>query len=302
MRLLRLIKRLITRETRNKLVSMFWFVPDEAFLKINYRIRTGKKLDIDHPRTFNEKIQWLKLHDRRNNYRDLADKYMAKKIVGELIGENHIIPTYGVWDSFDQIKFDELPDAFVLKCTHDSGSVVICKNKADFDYHAAKRKIVESMKVDYYWISREWCYKDLPRRIIAEKFLDNADLLVDYKFFCFNGKPKFLYISKGLDNHNTACISFLDISWQLAPFQRNDYNRFDDIPPKPKCYNSMLQIAEVLSKGIPFARVDLYDYNDNVFFSELTLYPAGGMMKFQPDYYDEILGELIQIQSVKMNE
>ncbi|MCD7717143.1 MAG: glycosyl transferase [Lachnospiraceae bacterium] len=277
------------------------WMPDTWYLKMAYRINIGKKLNLKTPQTFCEKIQWLKLHDRRPEYTLMVDKYEAKKYVADKIGEKYIIPTLGVWDSFDDIDFDALPNQFVLKCTHDSGGLVICTDKNRFDKMVAKRKIVKSLSREYYRIGREWPYKCVKHRIIAEQYMtDNTQLngkndLTDYKFYCFNGEPKFLYVSLGLQDHSTALISYLTLDWQFAPFQRDDYKNFEKLPPKPSNFDEMLLVARKLSENIPFLRVDLYEIDDAVYFSELTFSPTSGFMPFKPDMWEYIVGEWISL-------
>lgn len=274
--------------------GLLTWMPDEMFLKIAYWLKLKKKLNLEEPKAFNEKLQWLKLHDRNPEYTRMVDKYEAKKYVAEKVGELHIIPTIGVWESFDQINFENLPNQFVLKCTHDSGGLVICRNKMKFDKRAARKKIQKCMKKNYYWIGREWPYKNVTPRIIAEKYMeDESGSLIDYKFYCFNGKPEFLYISEGLENHQTARISFVTMDWKFAPFRRTDYTGFEQIPDKPKHFDRMAYIAGELSKGHPFLRVDLYEIGNDIYFSELTFSPNSGMMPFAPENYDRILGDMI---------
>ena len=237
---------------------------DEEYLKRKFKVIMGKNLDLENPQTFNEKLQWLKIYDRKSIYTTLVDKYEAKKYVADIIGEEYIIPTLGVWEHFDEINFDELPNQFVLKCTHDSGGLVICKDKSKLDIKESKKKINKSLKRKYYYLHREWPYKDVKPRIIAETFKQqNYNLklsklpigLMDYKFYCFNGVPKFLYISKGLENHKTANMNFLDLEWNKTEFQRNDYKEFDVLPQKPSKFEDMIKISTKLSQGIPFVRI-----------------------------------------------
>ena len=271
---------------------------DKTFLKYQYRGFLGKELDLKNPETFTEKIQWLKLYDRKPEYSTMVDKYEAKKYVAEKIGEEHIIPTYGVWDKFDDIDFDKLPNQFVLKCTHDSGSVVICKDKTTFDINYAKEIINENLNKTHYKLAREWVYKNIKPRIIAEKFMscDNQEL-IDYKFFCFNGEPKFLYVSTGLASASNAGaeISFFTLDWQLAPFYRKDFKILSYFPKKPAHLEEMINISKILSENIPFVRVDLYEINNQVYFSALTFYPHGGYIPFEPEEWDRKLGDLIDL-------
>ena len=212
---------------------------DRQYICIMNRIMMKKKINLKNPQTFNEKIQWLKLYDHNPIYTTMVDKYEVKKYVANIIGEKYIIPTLGVWNSFDEIEFDKLPNQFVIKCTHDSGGLVICRNKDNMDYKAAENKIKACLKQRYYWIAREWPYKNVKPRIIAEEYMHNSgdNELTDYKWFCFNGTPKFLYISHGLANHETATIDFYDINYKKMPFKRTDYKSSIEDAPKPVTYN-----------------------------------------------------------------
>lgn len=272
-------------------------MPDKMFLKLLYRARMGKKLDLKNPKSFNEKLQWLKLYDRKPLYTTLVDKYEVKKYVKDLIGEEYVIPTLGVWDKFEDIDFDALPEQFVLKCTHDSGGLVICRDKSKLDIDAAREKINVCLKKNYFYANREWPYKDVKPRIIAEKYMTNGEKgLRDYKFYCFNGNVPYLYISEGLEDHKTAQISFLNNDWSFAPFGRSDYAPFDKLPEKPKNYDSMLDLAKKLSKGYSFLRVDLYEIEDKIYFSEFTFSPCSGMMPFSSLEWDRKLGEYIDLE------
>lgn len=292
--------KLIIRLFRN---NVFRLIGDSLYLKLLWKANFHTKLNLDSPSTFNEKIQYLKLKNRDPRYTKMVDKYETKKYVAGIIGEGHIIPTYGIWNSFDEIDFDSLPDKFVLKCTHDSGGLAICRDKDTFDYKAARTKINKSVRRDYYWLSREWPYKNVPHRIIAEKYMEETygenELvgLVDYKFFCFDRVPKFLYISKGLENHKTARISFFDLKGELLPFYRSDYKQMSEVS-LPSNYDEMLDIATRLAEDVnaPFVRIDLYSIGGNTFFSEITFSPCGGFLPFQPVEWDERLGEYLNLE------
>lgn len=280
-------------------------IPDKLFLQLFYYKTFKKKLNLKNPRTFSEKLQWLKLYDRNPEYIKLVDKQEVKKIVSDIIGEKYIIPTLGVWDNFQDINFDNLPNKFVLKCTHDSGGIVVVRNKEELDLENAKKVIEDSLNRNYFYICREWPYKNVKPRVIAEKFMSNESKmlngenlpegLIDYKFYCFDGKPEFLYVSKGMENHETARVSFLNIDWTFANFKRNDYMSFEKLPNKPSKYDEMIEIATCLSKGFKFIRVDLYEIDNEIYFSELTLYPCGGFQPFEPDKYDLELGNLLEL-------
>lgn len=270
---------------------------DKKFTKITYKANFYQKLNLKNPQTFNEKLQWLKLYDHNPKYPDLVDKHDVKGYVATAIGEDYIIPTIGVWDSFDEIDFDILPDQFVLKCTHDSGSIVICRDKNTFDKKAAKKKLAKKLKRNFYWVSREWPYKKVKPRIIAEKYMEDSGSpdLKDYKFYCFNGEAKFLYLSQGLSNHATGRISFVSLDWEKMPFRRTDFAEFDELPPKPQNLDLMLAFCKQLSVGIPFLRVDFYEINGKVYFGELTFYPGAGLTPLKPDEWEKTLGDWIDL-------
>ena len=426
--------------------GFFHGVDDETYLKKCFKAYMGYELDLENPRTFNEKLQWLKLNDRNPLYTTLVDKAEVKPWVAERIGWEHVVPTFGVWDSFDDIDFGNLPDRFVLKCTHDSGGLVICRDRATFDYGAAKKKIDSSLARNFFWSGREWPYKDVRPRILAEQYLDPAESgdladyklfrftdgrkvtlvcedrelgagmsetfftdswealtisesghptnpghpepehfaemkalcdqlaeglpfcrvdfyessrgllfgemtlypnagferfdpasvdaewgewielpqrvgggvlvmsddrlvwirpasisesrdsgqavqgMTDYKFYCFDGEPGFLYVSQGLEDHETARISFLSLDWDFMPFRRGDYRPFEELPPKPSHLDEMVDIARELSRGVPFVRVDLFEYGGGVLFSEMTFHPCSGFMPISPGSADEKMG------------
>ena len=277
---------------------------DETYLKLRYNCIMGKKLNLDNPVTYNEKLQWLKLYDRKPEYTKMVDKYEAKKYVADIIGEEYIIPTLGVWDNVNDIDFDTLPNQFVLKCTHDSGGLVICKDKAELDIENAKNTLNHFLNRNFYSVHREWPYKDVKHRIIAEKYMEDESGkdLKDYKFFCFNGEPKLLYISEGLSDHSTAKISFADMDYNIAEFKRNDFKPFDELPKKPINFEKMKELAKVLSKDRAFIRVDFYEINKKIFFGELTFFPCSGYLPFDPEKYDKILGDWITLPNKTIQE
>lgn len=277
------------RESKNLIFNFLKFIPDESYLKLLYFIRMKKILNLKNPKTFNEKLQWLKLNDRKSQYSLMVDKYEAKKYVQSLIGEQYIIPTYGVWNSFNEIDFNSLPNKFVLKCTHDSGGVVICQDKKLLNIELAKQKINKSLKCNFYYVGREWPYKNVKPRIIAEKYLEDKSTsdLKDYKFYCFNGEPLFLYLSQGMNNHQTARISYVNLDWTLAKYKRSDYLSFTELPQKPKNLNKMIELSRSLAKDIKFLRVDFYEVNGQIYFGELTFYPGSGFTPFA-SYQDDL--------------
>ena len=276
------------------------WMSDEAYLKLVYRMRMGKKLNLQAPRTFNEKLQWLKLYDRKPHYTELVDKYEVRKHITELLGEEYLIPLLGVWDSAEEIDFESLPQQFVLKCTHDSGSVIICRDKDSFDMKAARAKLTRCLKDNGYAFGREWPYKNVRPRIIAEAFMDDEGAgsgLTDYKFFCFDGKPRMIYVSRGLEDHATASISFYDLKGNDMPFHRSDYKPLSDPLVLPEMFDKMTCIAGELAEmvGCPFVRIDLYSVRGKIYFSEITFSPCGGFLPFEPKEYDEKLGEWITL-------
>lgn len=293
----KLINRIILGLKRRNMLD---FLSDKTFVKLEYRARMNKKLNLKNPETFNEKLQWLKLYDHNPEYIKMVDKYEAKKYVGGIIGEEYIIPTYGVYNSFDEIDFDSLPNEFVIKCTHDSGGLAICKDKKTFDIEAAKEKINKAFNTNYYKKSREWIYKNIKPRIIVEKYMEdkNSSSMQDYKFFCFDGEPKIMYLSEGLENHATATMSFFDMDFNLTDCKRKDYELFKYKPKKPKTFEQMKEFASILSKGIPNLRVDFYEINGHIYFGELTFITAGGYIPFESEEWDKKIGSYLDLSKV----
>ena len=274
------------------------WMPDETYLSILSRGSLGYKINIEQPKTFNEKLQWLKLHDRNPLYTQLVDKYEVRKFVAEKIGEEHLIPLLGgPWDSVDEIDFDALPEQFVLKTTHDCGGIVICTDKGSFDREAAKAKLAKHLKRKYYCGNREWPYKNVKPRIIAERYMadDTGDGLRDYKFYCFNGEPKFMLIATDRFEKDTETkFTYFDMDFNRLPFSWSgpiDSRKLE----KPSTFNEMREIAEKLSAGIPHVRVDLYESAGKVFFGELTFYDSSGTEKIDPPEWDEIIGSWLEL-------
>ena len=277
-------------------------VPDKIFVQYKYYTNFGKKLNLENPKTFNEKIQWLKLYDHQEKYTMLVDKIKAKEYIAKLIGINHIIPTLHVWDDLESIDLDILPEKFVIKCNHDSGGVFICRDKNTFDWITIKRKLKSAIKENYYWGDREWPYKGVQPKVFAESYLEESVESVflgitDYKFFVFNGEPKIIYISKGLEKHTTARISFYDLNGKELPFHRKDFYPIGEPLQLPENYEEMLNICRIIANDISndFIRIDLYSVRGNVYFSELTLYPCGTGIPFEPEEWDQKLGELLTL-------
>lgn len=283
------------------LVRVAPIIPDKLYLKWLFRFKMGKELNLDNPQTFSEKLQWLKLYNRKPEYTQMVDKYEAKKYVANIIGEEYIIPTLGVWDRFDDIDFDTLPNQFVLKTTHGGGNtgVVICKDKSTFDIASAEKKLNKSLRNSIYLKYREWPYKDVKKRIIAEEYIkviENDDL-PDYKFFCFNGKPEYCQLIAGRDT-GTTTIDWYDKEWNHQPFHEpKDYPFSNKVQNKPHCLNEMWNLAAKLSQSQPFLRVDFYEINNTIKFGELTFFPTSGIGGFSPEEWDYKLGELIQLST-----
>lgn len=271
---------------------------DAIYLKILYRFKMKKSLDLKNPQTYNEKLQWLKLYDRNPDYVKMVDKYEVKNYVKELIGDEYIIPTIGIWDKFEDIDFDSLPEQFVLKCTHDSGGLVICKDKSKLDIKEAKRKINHALKRNYYLNTREWPYKDVKPRIIAEKYMDDGSgQLKDYKFFCFNGEPKSLFIAsdRGIDTR----FDFYDMDFNHLDFI-NGYKNSGKKISKPQGFEKMAELSRKLSKGLPQARIDFYDINGKIYFGEITFFHWSGLTPFNPEKWDYTFGEWIELENIDL--
>lgn len=281
----------------------FKWLKDEKYLKIKYKLVMNRTLDLENPKTFNEKLQWLKLYDRNPEYTKMVDKYEAKKYVANIIGEEYIIPTLGVYDKFDDIDFQTLPNQFVLKCTHDSGGLVICKDKKQFNIEEAKKKINKCLKTNYYYTGREWPYKNVKPRIIAEQYMEdeNSKELIDYKFLCFNSKAKYVFTGTERFSKNGLKITFFDMNWNKMPFERH-YPSSKQKIKKPKKFELMVELAEKLSNDIPFVRVDFYELNDIVYFGELTFYPGSGWEEFNPEEWDLKLGNMLELPKEKREE
>lgn len=285
------------------LYKFSWLYSDESFLEKIFPLRTGYPLNVENPQTFCEKLQWLKLYNRNPEYTKMVDKVEVKNYVAEIIGEKYIIPTLGVWNHAEEIDFARLPNQFVLKCSHDSGSVIVCKNKSKLDIRATIKELRRSLKKNYYSIKREWPYKNVTPRIIAEEYLNPApDVLdlPDYKWYCFNGEPKFCQVIQ--DRTTNETIDFFDTEWNHQDFVGlNPAAGPAAVPPAcPGNLSTHLEIARELSKNIPFARIDLYETGSQTFFGEITFYPLSGMGIFNPKEYDKILGKMITLSGEKI--
>ncbi len=276
-------------------LGFYRHMDDRKYLEKLYRANFGKELNLEDPQTFNEKLQWLKLYDRKPIYTTMVDKYAVKKYVADKIGEEYIIPTLGVWDKFDDIDFDALPEQFVLKCTHDSGGLAICRDKNTFDIGAARKKINRCLKRNYYWLCREWPYKDVPPRIIAEKYMvdESGYELKDYKFFCFNGRVD--YVEVDFNRQIEHKLNPYDLNWNPLNFCDKSKNDYSANIKKPDRLDDMVKAAELLSEDMKFLRVDMYSIGSAFYVGELTLFPGSGFIDFRPEQVDCILGDKLDL-------
>lgn len=283
---------------------------DKAYITKKYQSKFGRKPDLRNPLTFNEKLQWLKLYHRRPLFTKMVDKCAVRGYIAERVGAEYLIPSLGVWDDPDQIDFDTLPNQFVLKCTHNSGKgTCICQDKSTLDIEWAKRELREGLAQNYYLTSREWPYKNVPRRIVGEQFMvdvsnqDPTKALIDYKVFTFNGEPKLIYVYQSAHTEqggkpvNTYCDVF-DLDWNLVPIKQNFGN--DPVTPaKPQNLDLMLDLSRKLSSGIPFLRVDFYEISGRVYVGEMTFYSWAGFEPFHPEEWDYTLGSWITLPNMK---
>ncbi len=291
-----------SRKIRLALLSALRFIPDKVMIQVEYRLKMHKRLNLNSPSTFNEKLQWLKLYNRKDLYTQMVDKYMARELIKERIGEEYLVPIYGAWDNVKDIPFKDLPEEFVLKCTHDSGSVIVVRNKEDLDIRKVKKFLKSRLKKNAFWYGREWPYKNVKPRIIAEKLLKDVryDNLPVFKIFCFSGEPRIiqqLLNDKQLDE----TVDYFDINWNRLNMKQRFPN--SDTPiEKPVRLNEMLEIARKLACGVPFLRIDLYEVDSKIIFSECTFFTDAGYSVFEPEeeHWDERLGKLINLESVNI--
>lgn len=273
--------------------KIFRILSDETFLKMYYRFFIGRKLDLDHPKGYNEKLQWLKLHDRNTEYSRLVDKYQAKQIAAKIIGEEYIVPVVGgPWKSIDDIETDKLPQKFVLKVSHDSGGVVICNDKKNFDWKKAKRKLKRALKSNYYYVGREWPYKNIVPCIFAEEYLDIQDEsgLIDYKFMCFDGIPRVMFTVT--ERNKGTKVDFFDMNFNHLPIVRHYPNSQKEIK-KPEQFELMKELSRKLAQDFPHVRIDFYEIEGKIYFGEWTFYPGNGLEEFD-SYEDDLeLGKMI---------
>lgn len=281
------------------------WLPDSVYISLRYHFQMGKRLNLKNPQTFSEKLQWLKLYDQNPEYTRLVDKILVKDYVAKTIGSQYVIPLLGVWNKPEDIDWDLLPNQFVLKTNHSGGNtgVVICKDKSSFDRKAAIKKMNMSLHSDVYRNRREWPYKNVERKVFAEMYIEpsiGSQDLLDYKFFCFNGVPKFCQVISGRGTRMS--IDFFDSKWNHMPFHEPKSFPFAEVEPgKPVCFDEMLRLASQLAANKSFSRIDFYDVNGKVYFGEITFYPTSGMGGGDPESYDKILGAMINLPNKHHN-
>ena len=298
--------RLIKNERENFLAALLknlnFFFPDKLYLKLLFRCKMGYWMDLENPKSFSEKLQWLKLYNRNPLYTTLVDKYAVKKWVADKIGGEYIIPTLGVWDNANDIDFDKLPNQFVLKTTNGGGGdVVICKDKSKFDKENAIKHLNQGLKKSIYSKLREWPYKKVPPRIIAEKYMeDESGELRDYKIFCFNGIPQIFLLYKDRYDENKMTIDFFDKQKKWLDLTHPEFGRSIEKPILPNCYDEIFSLAKILSQSIPFVRCDFYIVNGSVFFGEMTFYPTSGFAPYKPFFWEEKMGSWLKLPSQRI--
>lgn len=291
----------IVRRVLHKLLCMTASLyPDAFFIRMRFYLVMGKKLNLNNPLTYNEKLQWLKLHDKRSSYSNMVDKIEAKKIVASVIGEEYIIPTIKTYNSIEEVDFDELPQQFVIKCTHDSGGVVVCKDKDKLDKKAALKLLSKSLRQNFNNLTREYPYKNVVPRLIAEQYMEDESgyELKDYKIFCFAGEPKMSFVASDRQKEGEETkFDFYDLEWNHIPVV-NGHPCSEHGIAKPQNYDKMLELASKLSQGIPHVRVDFYNINGKIYFGELTFFHWSGLVPFEPEDWDYTFGSYLHLPPV----
>ena len=278
-------------------LGLYSFMSNRMFLKKMFKLHLGYKLDLSNPKTFNAKLQWLKLYDCQPEYTTMVDKYAVKKLIAERIGAEYVVPLLGVWDSAEQIDFASLPNSFVLKTNHDSKGVLICKDKELLDIKTTRSFLKKQLSSNGFWFGREWPYKNVQRKIIAEELLQNESgaEVKDYKVWCFNGIAKCTMVCSGRFSEEGLHNTFYDREWNVMPVKRPSHPIAEIPDEKPINYEKMIEIAEKLSQRIPFLRVDFYEVGGKLYFGELTFYPAAGFEGFEPAEWDYTFGEWLKL-------
>lgn len=300
-----MIKRIINKIKCNPYYIVYWIfkytglstISDYVFLKTHWRLHMGHSLNLKNPKSLSEKLQWIKLYDRKPIYTTMVDKFEVKEFVANKIGEEYIIPTIAIYDSIEDVDIEKLPNRFVIKCTHDSGSVVICKDKSTFDWEKHKSSLKEALSVNYYTHTREWPYKNVKPRILVEEYLTELadEDIKDYKFFCFNGNAKFLKVD--YDRFIDHKVNYYDLDWKYLEYAeyetKTDANHIEKMPNN---FNQMIEFANILSKDTKFLRVDFYNLNGKIYFGELTFFPRNGFGCLSPYSIDESIGEFLNLE------
>lgn len=288
----------MNEKIKNTILSLTKCIPDELYLRIMYRCQTGKHLNLNNPVTFNEKLQWLKLNYRKNIFTEMVDKYQARSYIARIVGDEYLIPLLGVWNSVDEIDWSVLPDQFVLKCTHDCEGISICTDKLSYDIEHEKNILQKAMARNFYYQGREWPYKNVKPRIIAEKYMtdEGEDQLTDYKVFNFDGEPYIIQVD--FDRFKGHKRQFFDAKWNKLNVSFHFESDASKEIPKPKCFDEMLRLSKTLSKGFPHLRTDFYVIGDRLYVGELTFFHGTGMGKWTPDSYDKVLGKQLRLPEV----
>ena len=280
------------------ITRLVFVLPDKTYIKIKFWLETGYRLDLNNPQSFNEKLQWLKFNDQHDEYTMMVDKYLVKDYVASLIGEKYLIPTIGVYNTIEEIKWEDLPQQFVLKTTGDSGGVIVCKDKTKLNIDETKKKLGKLKNRNYYKYNKEYPYKNVHPRYIAEEYIvdESGYELKDYKFFCFNGEPMFVQID--FDRYSNHRRNVYDINWNLLDLQIKFPKGHDRVFPRPENYDEMVEISRKLSKGMPHVRIDLYNANGKIYFGEITFFHGSGMEVFTPLEWDYKFGEYIKLPNI----
>ena len=294
------IKKVLRRILKLKIFNL---LNDKIYLKLKFRVIMNSRLDLKNPQTFNEKLQWLKIYDRKEKYIEMVDKYLVRDYIERKIGKEYLMPILGIYDKFEDINFEELPTKFVIKCNHDSGGLVICKDKKTLDIDKAREKINKCLNTNYYYSGREWPYKNIKPKIIIEKYMEDNKVheLIDYKIMCFNGEPLMLFTCSERFSEDGLKVTFFDLDWNKLPFERH-YKSSNYKIEKPVNYEKMLEFSKKLAENIPFVRVDWYEINGKLYFGELTFYPGSGLEEFTPVEWDYKIGELIKLPNGDKND
>lgn len=273
-------------------------IPNQTFLRMKYKYHVGKRLNLSHPQTFSEKLQWLKLYDHKPEYIKYVDKFSVRSYISKVIGDKYLIPVIGVYENVEEINWSTLPNKFVIKCTHGSSCNIVCVDKTKLDTEKSKEKLNQWMKRNWFWYGREWPYKNVKPRILCEEYLSEENgngSITDYKFYCFDGIPTYCQVIR--DRNSAQTIDFYDSEWRYMDFTGLQKLAKSSGKPikKPDKYDEMIELAKILSKGLPFVRVDLYYVNDRIYFGELTFYPLSGFGKFDPPEWNNKIGDLLKL-------